>query len=316
MLLVLTALMASTAKVSLAMPRLKVVATIWPLAMIVREVGGERVDVYSIVPVGLDPHTYSPKPGDILLVRSCDLFVTIGKEEFLGMFEKLNVPRIGWEDWVEAGLKLKDGNPHYIWLYPEDALKAASKIVERLSEIDPEGKDYYHKRLKMFSENISRIKTWAKTVLTGLNLVDPKVALAGSHFEPLFDFLNITVVAVLVKGGKAPGPIDVSDFQSTLSETRPAYVVVLATEKGSDEGRLALEVSRATGIPVLYLYAFPLDPSENYVEFYKSLTSMALAGLQMDIPESTGEGGLDVWLYTAIILFVLFLVFEGWFRRV
>lgn len=293
--------------------KVKVVATIWPLALLTREVGGDRVEVHSIVPVGFDPHVYAPKPGDLALARDCDLFITIGKEEFLGMFDGLNVSTMGWEDWVEAGLRLKGGNPHYIWLYPDNSLKVALKIAERLSKFDPDGAEYYVKRAEAFSKELNELKRWAETIVKTMGLKDSKVALAGSHLEPLYDFLNLTIVTILIRGDRTPGPRDVLNFQKAILENKPSYIAVLATQRNLEEGRLALDVSRETGIPLLYLYAFPPTSYESYVEFYRSLVSMALAGFQVENPRS-GDHELSPWLYTTVVLAALlaFLALKRW----
>ena len=44
----------------------------------VRQVGGERVDVYALLPVGNDPHTYHPGTRDVTRVAEADLIFSIG----------------------------------------------------------------------------------------------------------------------------------------------------------------------------------------------------------------------------------------------
>ena len=44
----------------------------------VRQTGGERVDVYALLPVDTDPHTYQPGARDVARVAEADLIFTIG----------------------------------------------------------------------------------------------------------------------------------------------------------------------------------------------------------------------------------------------
>ena len=53
--------------------KLKAVSTITIINDIVKNIGGDKVDAVSICGVGVDPHTYHPKPSDPRLVSECDI---------------------------------------------------------------------------------------------------------------------------------------------------------------------------------------------------------------------------------------------------
>jgi ABC-type Zn uptake system ZnuABC Zn-binding protein ZnuA len=59
-------------------PVLTVVATVAPIADVVGQVAGGRVEVMSLVPPGADAHTYEPRPGDVATMSGADAFVGIG----------------------------------------------------------------------------------------------------------------------------------------------------------------------------------------------------------------------------------------------
>lgn len=58
--------------------KLSVVTTFYPLAEFARAVGGEYAEVVSIVPSGVEPHDYEPKPGDIIALQTADVVVING----------------------------------------------------------------------------------------------------------------------------------------------------------------------------------------------------------------------------------------------
>jgi zinc transport system substrate-binding protein len=60
--------------------KLRVVATFYPLAEFSRMVGGDLVDVFSVVSPGVEPHDYEPTPRDIISIESADVFVMNGAE--------------------------------------------------------------------------------------------------------------------------------------------------------------------------------------------------------------------------------------------
>jgi ABC-type Zn uptake system ZnuABC Zn-binding protein ZnuA len=51
----------------------QVVTTLPLFADFVREIGGDRVEVSSLVPTGADPHTFEPSPSDVKKVAQADI---------------------------------------------------------------------------------------------------------------------------------------------------------------------------------------------------------------------------------------------------
>ena len=57
---------------------LSVFVSILPQKYFVEEIGKERVDVHVLVPPGADPHTYEPKPSQMIKLSKAKLFFAIG----------------------------------------------------------------------------------------------------------------------------------------------------------------------------------------------------------------------------------------------
>ena len=69
---------APSAGASGAAPALSVVTTTDIMADWVKNIGGEHVDVFSIVPTGADPHAFQPGAQDVVKVAEADLVLGIG----------------------------------------------------------------------------------------------------------------------------------------------------------------------------------------------------------------------------------------------
>ena len=69
--------------------KISVVTTSNILADWVRTVGGDRVDVFSLLPANADPHTYQPGARDIARVADADLIFSIGLSLEAGWLEEL-----------------------------------------------------------------------------------------------------------------------------------------------------------------------------------------------------------------------------------
>ena len=61
-------------------PAIKIVATIYPLADIAGQIGGDKVEVSYLLPAGASPHTYEPTVEQARLVERADLFIYVGAD--------------------------------------------------------------------------------------------------------------------------------------------------------------------------------------------------------------------------------------------
>jgi zinc transport system substrate-binding protein len=55
--------------------RLIVVATLFPLYDFARNIAGDRADVRLLLPPGSEPHSFEPKPADIVMLNRADIFI-------------------------------------------------------------------------------------------------------------------------------------------------------------------------------------------------------------------------------------------------
>ncbi|RLG42554.1 MAG: hypothetical protein DRO05_00795 [Thermoproteota archaeon] len=292
---------------------LTVVATIAPLGSIAREIGGEKVRVIVLVPSNSDPHQYAPKPAEAELVRTCDLFICIGKEPFLGQFpeERLG-STIGWTDWINAGVYIPRENPHYLWMYPENAKIVARVIANKLSSLDPENSGYYLKNLEVFEEEINSLEEWIKKLRKQNDVEGEKVLLGGAHFEPISEILRLNVLGVIIKGeGKLPSPSEVIEIERAAVEGGVKVIIVLATQREGDEGRIAEQISRETGIPIIFVHGVAIDEQDTYVEFMKYTISQIVAGIQAGRTAGGGESGSVGSFWTAIVVLALLVIFQS-----
>ena len=155
----------------------KVAATIPAVEALVREVGGDKVDVFSLAAGDQDPHFVSPTPVLMKKVREADLLVEVGMQLepwadevangsgnariFKGApgrvalstgIPKLEVPSVVSRS---EGDVHPEGNPH-LWLDPIRAKLMARNACKALKGASPEDAAYFEGRLKDFERRIDR----------------------------------------------------------------------------------------------------------------------------------------------------------------
>jgi ABC-type metal ion transport system, periplasmic component/surface adhesin len=128
---------------------LRVVATTTVFADIVRNVGGDRVTVHSIIPTGAGPEDYEPKPDDARKLANADLIVSngVGLDDFLDRLIDAagegSAPRLVLGDGIPTISVNGEANPHF-WLDPSlVADHYLPAITAALTRLDPNGTAAY-----------------------------------------------------------------------------------------------------------------------------------------------------------------------------
>ena len=155
--------------------KISVVASIFPIADLVKQVGGEYVEVTTIIPAGASPHTFEPKPSLVKKIHGSRVLFLVGAglefwaEKFIkSSGDRLHtvvlsegVPLIGITDHHHQD---NENHPHgesfanpHIWLDPEITKTIISKIVTTLGELDTERENYYRQNGSRFSDELEKL---------------------------------------------------------------------------------------------------------------------------------------------------------------
>lgn len=132
--------------------RLQVVVAENDWGSIAAQVGGDRVDVTSIITnPNADPHAYEPTTADGRLVADADLvwFNGIGYDDWM---PKLLAADPGGRAELDVGAVLDvadGGNPHR-WYDPANVRTVVARYVQDLSRLAPGSADYFRQRAHAF----------------------------------------------------------------------------------------------------------------------------------------------------------------------
>ena len=161
--------------------RLKVVASVYPLAFFTQEIGGEKVSVKQLIPDNTEVHTWQPSFGDILAVDEADVLIYNGAS-LDQWFEDDIIPTIDPSNKIivetTKGLQLLETkqetdnlehedyyDPH-TWISSYIAKQQAQKIYEALVQKDPDNQGYYSEHWQNLK---TRFETIDKEYMSGLS---------------------------------------------------------------------------------------------------------------------------------------------------
>ena len=155
-------------------PKLKVVASFFPIYEFVRKVGGDKVDSSVLIPLGAEPHDFDPTIQQIQGVESAAVLVYNGAGMEASWINKVN-PKFAVDS--SNGLNLLASNdpeihapsdPH-IWLDPILAIHQVENIRDGLSKVDPNNSVYYDQNAQKFIEQLKSLDASIRGKLSGSN---------------------------------------------------------------------------------------------------------------------------------------------------
>jgi manganese/zinc/iron transport system substrate-binding protein len=162
-----------------AQEKLKVATTIGMVADLVRQVGGERVEVDQLMGPGVDPHLYKPTSTDASRLSKADAIFYSGLmlEGRMGdLFAKL--ARSGKKVYPttesvpeELLTEPKEFQGHYdphVWFDVSMWAQTVPTIVKGLSEVDPAGKTAYENNGAALMDRLGKLHQWCKDTIAEL----------------------------------------------------------------------------------------------------------------------------------------------------
>lgn len=211
----------------------RVATTMTQLKPLVKAVGGSRVDVFSLIPAGADPHHYEPSLKEFERVFEAKLLVATGPSHLpieARVLEEYAESGVGllvdYRNYTRSGLRLltlPDGkvNPHGYFLSYQGARAIASSVCRALRLIDPDHSNYYNTRLEAYLE-------WAESVYRSAREAvgeGLRAALITPTLHYTLDELGVKLVAVLVREhGVEPTVKDLESFLAAVGSEVPVLV--------------------------------------------------------------------------------------------
>lgn len=240
------------------------IVSILPQETFLRAIGGDKVNISLMVQMGSSPHTYEPKPSQMVDINKADIYFSIGVE-----FEKVWLPKFSNQnkDMIIADISQninKTENPH-IWLSPSNVKQIARNIYNQLVSIDKKNINYYKNNLDKYLQEITTLDLKIKDILKDT----PK----NSHFmvfHPAWGYFakeyNLTQLAIEIDG-KQPKPKDIIKI---IKQARENSVKAIFTAPEFSP-KVALQIAKEIDIKVIQIS--PLNPnwSDNLLKLAKGI---------------------------------------------
>jgi len=159
--------------------KLKVYASFYPIYFAAEQIGGEKIELYTVIPNGAEPHDYEPSLREIADVENADVFIFNGvnmepwAEKLSDNLVSKGIRTINLSQYVELIKADEDEesedehNEHtdhshgtydpHIWLDPINMNKMAYQIMTVFSELDSKNEDFYKRNYEDFASKIREL---------------------------------------------------------------------------------------------------------------------------------------------------------------
>ncbi len=179
-----------------------------------KAVGGDRVTVDSLVPIGASPEDYQPAPPDIDKLHAADVLIENG---------------VGLEVWLDRtvenaknsslvivtatkGLPVKNGNPH-LWMDPELARGYVRNIRDAFVARDPAGKADYLKNAAAYDARLVALEREIAAKIATIPPASRSMIVFHNAWQYYDDRFGLRTIGVLeLSPGQEPNPQYVSQL--------------------------------------------------------------------------------------------------------
>lgn len=193
--------------------KLTVCTSFYTMQDFTEKIGGDKIDVISLVPTGTEPHDWEPTPTDIRKLEEADVFVYNGAdmehwvESVLSSLQNENLVVVE----ASQGISLLEGththeeeeehedhaetsyDPH-VWLNPLNAKQEMKTIAAALAQADAENKDYYEDNYEKYAVQLDTLDAKFSSTLTLLPNKD--IIVAHEAFAYLCDAYDLNQIGI------------------------------------------------------------------------------------------------------------------------
>ncbi len=269
---------------------LLVTVSIPPLAYFVERIGGDQVEVNTMVGPGEEAHTYEPKPDQMKALSNSPIFFSIGieyEESWVPRFMDINpdllvvdsaqgIERIeslsehshDEEEEEETDEHDADNLDPHVWLSPQNGKIIAKNIFNALKSLSPEDEQTFTQN---YNALVAEIDLLDEQILQTLSETTYRIFMV---FHPAWGYFadqyNLQQIAVQV-GGQDPSPSELVDLINIAKAENIHVIFIQPTFSTTSVNALSKEIDAEI---------IAVDPlAENWLENLKIVADAFAAAL-------------------------------------
>lgn len=264
--------------------KIPVTASFSILGDIVREIGGDRVVVSTLVGPDEDAHVFEPKPADAKTILAGKLLVINGLN-FEPWVAKL-AKSAGYKGEIlvaSKGVKERNSDPH-AWQNPLNVVLYAQNIAAQLSKLDPAGASSYEANATAYAEKLKALDVWAKDQIGTISKSKRKVI--TSHDAFAYFGANYGLVFLAPQGVNTDSEPSAKQVAQLIQQIKREKIRAVFVENMSNP-KLVAQLSKDAGATLgASLYSDALSHADKsgatYLQMMRHNVEQLVAGMRLN----------------------------------
>ncbi len=278
--------------------KLRVVATTTIVGDVVKEIGGDAIELTVLLPAGADPHGFEPTPQDVARVAQAQIVFMngAGLEEFIAPLLE-NAGGKAKLVSVSEGIELlkaaeahehadehehEGGDPH-VWFDPNNVIVWAKNIEQELAAADAANARLYADHAQQYQRRLQELDGWIQAQVAQIPQANRKLVTdhtAFTYFAHRYGFEQIGAVISGYSSAAQPSAQELAQLQDAILKLGVKAVFVGETANPNLSKRLAED----TGIKLVFLYTGSLSeaggPASTFIEMMQHNTTAMVEALK------------------------------------
>jgi zinc/manganese transport system substrate-binding protein len=274
---------------------LQAVASFTVIADMVRNVGGEHLEVKSLIGPNGDPHVYEPSPADAQALSQAGIVFVSGLH-LEGWMDRL-IQASGYQgtpvvlsEGVPTRHMEEDGeqvvDPH-AWNSAANAQVYVTNIVSALERVDPANAADYARNGEHYLAQLRALDAYARAQVQRVPQAQRKVLTSHDAFGYFGDAYGVTFLSPL--GFSTENEASAADVGALIRQIKQEHVSAYFFENSGDP-RLVRQIATASGAqPGGELYVEALSPADGpaptYARMFRYNVEQLVAAMKKPLPK-------------------------------
>jgi zinc/manganese transport system substrate-binding protein len=242
----------------------RVVATTTHVSDLVRQVGGQRIALRTLLRPGADPHDYEPRPSDARAVAEAKVVFRSGgsTDSWLGDLGA-GTQVVSLIDSVQT----IEGDPHW-WQDPRNAIRAVRVVRTALTRADPARREAYERRAAGYVRRLRALDGELARCLARVPARRRRIVTTHESLRYLARRYGIRVVGTVLPSSTTQAQPSARGVDRLVARIKRERVAAIFPESAVEQ-RLERAVARETGARVADpLWVDALGPPGSGAETY------------------------------------------------